>query len=72
MRAGRASIRDAEHVSSRGGTPSIIIAPSVLSADFARLGETVPQIDLFAITDKHWDDGMAFKLYDVRWPTLRA
>ena len=30
---------EAERASQRGRTPSIIIAPSVLSADFARLGE---------------------------------
>ena len=32
-------------VSIRGWTPSIIIAPSVLSADFARLGEEVRAVD---------------------------
>ena len=32
-------VLEAERTSQRGRTPSIIIAPSVLSADFARLGE---------------------------------
>jgi ribulose-phosphate 3-epimerase len=36
---------EAERVSPRDGTPSIIIAPSVLSADFARLGEEVHAVD---------------------------
>jgi ribulose-phosphate 3-epimerase len=36
---------EAERVSSRGGLPPIIIAPSVLSADFARLGEEVRAVD---------------------------
>jgi ribulose-phosphate 3-epimerase len=35
----------AEQVSPRDGTSSIIIAPSVLSADFARLGEEVRAVD---------------------------
>ncbi len=45
MRSGTASILDAAPVSSRQGTPSIIIAPSILSADFARLGEEVRAVD---------------------------
>jgi ribulose-phosphate 3-epimerase len=45
MRSGRASILEAERASARDGTPSIIIAPSVLSADFARLGEEVRAVD---------------------------
>ena len=45
MRSGKASILEAERVNPRGGTPSIIIAPSVLSADFARLGEEVRAVD---------------------------
>jgi len=45
MRSGRASILEAEPVSPRGVTRSIIIAPSILSADFARLGEEVRAID---------------------------
>jgi ribulose-phosphate 3-epimerase len=45
MRSGTASIRDAAPVSSRQGMPSIIIAPSILSADFARLGEEVRSVD---------------------------
>jgi len=36
---------EAERASQRGRTPSIIIAPSVLSADFARLGEEVHAVD---------------------------
>ena len=45
MTPGRASMLEAERVSQRGRTPSIIIAPSVLSADFARLGEEVRAVD---------------------------
>jgi ribulose-phosphate 3-epimerase len=45
MRSGTASILDAAPVSSRQGTPSIIIAPSILAADFARLGEEVRAVD---------------------------
>jgi ribulose-phosphate 3-epimerase len=41
-----ASILEAERVSPRGGMPSIIVAPSVLSADFARLGEEVRAVDI--------------------------
>jgi ribulose-phosphate 3-epimerase len=36
---------EAERASQRGRTPWIIIAPSVLSADFARLGEEVRAVD---------------------------
>src|SRR6202041_1854694 len=42
---GRASMLEAERTGQRGRTPSIIIAPSVLSADFARLGEEVRAVD---------------------------
>jgi ribulose-phosphate 3-epimerase len=45
MRSARASILEAERVSPRDRRPSIIIAPSVLSADFARLGEEVRAVD---------------------------
>jgi ribulose-phosphate 3-epimerase len=45
MRSGTASILDATPAGSRGGTPSIIIAPSILAADFARLGEEVRAVD---------------------------
>jgi ribulose-phosphate 3-epimerase len=45
MTSGRASTLEAERVSQHGRTPSIIIAPSVLSADFARLGEEVRAVD---------------------------
>jgi ribulose-phosphate 3-epimerase len=45
MRSERAFILEAERVSPRGGTQSIIIAPSILSADFARLGEEVRAVD---------------------------
>src|SRR5215475_2849981 len=43
MTSERASTLEAERVSRR--TPSIIIAPSILSADFARLGEEVRAVD---------------------------
>ena len=43
MTLGRASTLEAERVSRR--TPSIIIAPSILSADFSRLGEEVRAVD---------------------------
>src|SRR6516165_8503288 len=43
MTSGRASTLEPERVSRR--TPSIIIAPSILSADFARLGEEVRAVD---------------------------
>jgi ribulose-phosphate 3-epimerase len=46
MISGRASTLEAERVSQRGRTPSIIIAPSILSADFARLGEEVRAVDI--------------------------
>lgn len=45
MRSGTASILAAAPAGSREGTPSIIIAPSILSADFARLGEEVRAVD---------------------------
>jgi len=45
MRSGTTSILDAAPVSPREGMPSIIIAPSILSADFARLGEDVRAVD---------------------------
>jgi ribulose-phosphate 3-epimerase len=45
MRPERASTLEAERVSPRGGTPPIIIAPSILSADFARLGEEIRAVD---------------------------
>jgi ribulose-phosphate 3-epimerase len=45
MTSGRASILEAERVSPRAATPPIIIAPSVLSADFTRLGEEVRAVD---------------------------
>jgi len=32
----------------------------------------VPQIDLFEMTDAHWDDGMALKLHGARHLTIRA
>ena len=41
----RASTLEAERVSQRGRKPSVIIAPSVLSVDFARLGEEVRAVD---------------------------
>src|SRR5437870_3874882 len=45
MTSGRASMLEADRVSQHGRTPPIIIAPSVLSADFARLGEEVRAVD---------------------------
>jgi ribulose-phosphate 3-epimerase len=45
MRSGGASIIEAERASPRARTQPIIIAPSVLSADFARLGEEVRAVD---------------------------
>ena len=45
MRSGGAAIVEAERASPRARMPSIIIAPSVLSADFARLGEEVRAVD---------------------------
>jgi 3-oxoacyl-[acyl-carrier protein] reductase len=33
---------------------------------------TVPQIDLFEMTDAQWDDGMALKLHGARRLTIRA
>jgi ribulose-phosphate 3-epimerase len=46
---------EAERVSPRGGTPSIIIASSVLSADFARLGEEVHAVDTAGADWMHVD-----------------
>src|SRR5271170_457353 len=45
MTSGRVSILDTDRSNKRERTPSIIIAPSVLSADFARLGEEVRAVD---------------------------
>ena len=45
MTPAKVSILEAERVAMRGQAPSIIIAPSVLSADFARLGEEVRAVD---------------------------
>jgi ribulose-phosphate 3-epimerase len=45
MRSGRASTLEAERLGSRGGAPSLFIAPSILSADFGRLGEEVRAVD---------------------------
>ena len=45
MRPGTASIIGAAPVSRRKGMPSFIIAPSILSADFTRLGEEVRAVD---------------------------
>jgi ribulose-phosphate 3-epimerase len=41
----KVSLLEAERVATRGKAASIIIAPSVLSADFARLGEEVRAVD---------------------------
>jgi ribulose-phosphate 3-epimerase len=45
MRSATASTFDAAPVGPREGAPSIIMAPSILSADFARLGEEVRAVD---------------------------
>ena len=45
MRSGTTAILGAAPVSPREGMPSIIIAASILSADFARLGEEVRAVD---------------------------
>ena len=45
MKRGPASTREAARVDARSARPSIIIAPSILSADFARLGDEVRAID---------------------------
>jgi len=45
MRSESAATLEVERVSPREKTPSIIIAPSVLSADFGRLGEEVGAVD---------------------------
>jgi hypothetical protein len=41
----KVSILETERLAMRGQAPSIIIAPSVLSADFSRLGEEVRAVD---------------------------
>jgi ribulose-phosphate 3-epimerase len=47
MMSARASIRDGDRVATQPGRqPSIIIAPSILSADFARLGDEVRAVDV--------------------------
>jgi ribulose-phosphate 3-epimerase len=45
MRSGRASVLEAKRVSPPGRVPPVIVAPSVLAADFARLGEEVRAVD---------------------------
>jgi ribulose-phosphate 3-epimerase len=45
MTPAKVSLLEAERVATRGEAASIIIAPSVLSADFARLGEEVRAVD---------------------------
>jgi ribulose-phosphate 3-epimerase len=45
MRSGRASTLEAERLGPQGATSSIFIAPSILSADFARLDEEVRAVD---------------------------
>jgi ribulose-phosphate 3-epimerase len=45
MTPARASILEADRVSARGRMSSIIVAPSVLSADFAKLGDEVRAVD---------------------------
>ena len=55
MKSGRAPAREAARVGSRGATSSIIIAPSILSADFARLSEEVRAIDLAGADWVHVD-----------------
>jgi ribulose-phosphate 3-epimerase len=55
VKSGRASTLEAERVSQRGRTPSIIITPSILSADFARLGEEVRTVDTAGVDWIHID-----------------
>jgi ribulose-phosphate 3-epimerase len=55
MRSGTAAILDAAPVRPREERPSIIIAPSILSADFARLGEEVRAVDTAAADWSHVD-----------------
>jgi ribulose-phosphate 3-epimerase len=43
--SGRDSIHEADRAHTRKAAPSILIAPSILSADFARLGEEVRAVD---------------------------
>ena len=45
MKPGTTAMLDAAPVGRRAGMPSIIIAPSILAADFARLGEEVRAVD---------------------------
>ena len=45
MTAERTSTLDADRAAGREARPPIIIAPSILSADFARLGEEVRAVD---------------------------
>ena len=45
MTSGRDSVSAADRADPRALAPSILIAPSVLSADFARLGEEVRAVD---------------------------
>jgi ribulose-phosphate 3-epimerase len=45
MKSALSSTLESKRTSARGGMPSIIIAPSVLSADFTRLGEEVRAVD---------------------------
>jgi ribulose-phosphate 3-epimerase len=45
MMSGRDSIRETDRANACLAAPSILIAPSILSADFARLGEEVRAVD---------------------------
>jgi ribulose-phosphate 3-epimerase len=45
MTSAKVSILETERIAVRGQASSIIIAPSILSADFARLGEEVRAVD---------------------------
>src|SRR5215472_16521198 len=49
------SIAEADNARPRAKAPSIIIAPSILSADFARLGDEVRAVDTAGADWIHFD-----------------